>query len=149
MINSGIPVWNRSAQVFGVDVGEWPKIQVPLVGIVGLELKVSVLVLVGLLHDGVFEIVALTKRSVAVIVVVHPLIHGRSLLAHGFESGMGMEQRQRGGQAVVGNAVHADLAVVVGNILDEPFDRIVGISCFVCCLGIVQVDPGGKIEDSL
>ena len=60
-----------------------------------------------------------------------------------------MKQGERGRQSVVGNAVHSDLAVVVGNVLHQPVDRVVGIGGLVGGLGIVQIDPGGKVEHSL
>ena len=100
--------------IFVVDVGERAEIEIPLVGVVDFEFEMRVLVLVGLLHDRVFEIVAFAQSTETVVVVIHPLIDGRGLLAHGFQRGMRMKQRERGGEAVVGNAIHADFAVVVG-----------------------------------
>ena len=79
-------------------------------------------------------------------VVVHPLIDGRSLFADGFQRGMRMKKSQRGGEAVVGDAKHSDLAVVVGDVFDEPFDGVVGVGGFVGGLGIVEVNLGGKFE---
>ena len=108
-----------------------------------------VLVLVGLLHDGIFEVVALAQRAVAVVVVVHPLIDGRGLLADRLERRMRMQQRERGGEPVVGDAEHSDLAIVIGDIFHQPLDRVVGIGGLVGGLGIVEIDPRGKIENAL
>ena len=93
-------------------------------------------VLVGLFHHRVFKVVAFAERAVAVIVVIHPLIDGRSLLAHCFQRGMRMQQRQRGGQAVVGDSVHSDFAAVVWNILYQPLDAVVRIGRFVSGFGV-------------
>ncbi len=126
-----------------------PRFEIPLVGVVCLEFEVRVLVLVGLLHHGVFKSVALAQRAEAVHVVVHPLVHGRGLLADRLERGMRMKKRHGGRQPVIGNAVHSNLAVVVGDILHQPVDRVVGIGGLVGGFGIVQVDPGRKLEDAL
>jgi len=76
MLEVGIPVRNRAVQVLGVDVPDWPEVQIPLVRVVGFEVEMRVLVLVRLLHHGVFEVVALPKRAEAMVVVIHPLVHG-------------------------------------------------------------------------
>ena len=74
MVDAGVPVRNRAVQIFRVDVRERPEVEIPLVSVVGFEVEMRVLVLVGLLHHGVFKVVALAQGAVAVEVVVHPLI---------------------------------------------------------------------------
>src|SRR6266852_9899616 len=103
MIDAGIPIGNGTVEILGVDVGERTEIEIPLVRVVRLEIEVRVLVLISLLQDGVFEVVALAERSIAVIVVVHPLIDGRGLLADSLERGVWVEKSEGGGQTVVGN----------------------------------------------
>ncbi len=149
MIDARIPVRNRAVQIFRVDVRERAEIEIPLVGVVGFEIEVRVLVLVGLLHDRVFEVVALAQRAEAVVVVVHPLVDGRGLLADGLERGMRMQQGERGRQAIVGDAEHSDLPVVVGNVFHQPLDRVVGVGGLVGGLGIFQIDPGREVEHAL
>src|SRR2546428_12303 len=83
----------------------------------------------GALHR-VLERITLAQRPVAMHVVVHPLVHGRRLLAHRFEGRVGVEQRQGGGESVIRHAEHADVAVV-GDVLDEPVDAVVGVRGFV------------------
>ena len=109
----------------------------------------GVLVLIGLLQHGVFEGITLTQCAVAVIVIVHPLIDGRCLLADGFERGVRMKEGQTCGEAVVGDSVNAHLAVVVGYVFDEPVDGVVGIVGFVGLLRILGVVLRGKQEDAL
>ena len=84
-----------------------------------------------LLHHGVLEGIAQAEGAVAVHVVVHPLVHRRGLFGDRFQRGMRMEQGERGGKAVVGDAEDADAAVVVGYVLDEPVDGVIGVGGFV------------------
>ena len=70
-----------------------PEREIPGVAVVGIEVEVRVLVLVRLLQHRVLERIALAHRAVAMVVVVHPLVHGRGLLAHRLERRMRMEQR--------------------------------------------------------
>ncbi len=136
-------------KILRVDVGERPEIEIPLVSVVSLEIEMGVLVLVGLLHHGIFKVVTLAQGAVAVVIVVHPLIYGRGLLADGFQRRVRVEKSERGRQPVIGNAVHANVPVVVRDVFHEPVDRIVGIGGLVGGLGIAEVDPGGKIERAL
>ena len=57
---------------------------------------------------------------------------------------MRMKQSQRGGQTIIGNAIHSDLAVVVGDVLHEPFDGVVSVGGLVGGFGIVQIDLRGR-----
>jgi len=75
-------------EIFLIDVRKRAKIQIPLESIVSLEFKVCIFVFVRLFEHRIFEIVAFTQRAVTVIVVVHPLVHGGSLFADRFKSGM-------------------------------------------------------------
>ena len=93
-------------------------------------------VLVGLFHHRVFKVVAFAERAVAVVVVIHPLIDGRGLFTHGFQCWMRMQQRQRGGQAVVGDSVHSHFAAVVGDVFHQPLDAVVGVGRFVGGFGV-------------
>ena len=63
-------------KVFVVEGLERTGVEVPLVGVVGVEGEIRILAFVRLLEHGVLEAVALAEGAVAVIVVVHPLIHG-------------------------------------------------------------------------
>ena len=77
-----------------------------------------------------------------VIVIVHPLIDRRCLLADRFQRRVRMQQRERSRQAAIGHPVHADLSVIVGDIPYEPIDRIVGVGGLVGGLRVVRIDPG-------
>ena len=146
MIDGRIPVWNLPVQIFVVEIRKRAEIQIPLVGVVRFEREMGVAVLVGLLHHRVFEIVAFAQSAVTMIIVVHPLIDGRSLLAHRFQRSMRMQQRKRGRKTVVGDAHHADFSVVVRDVFDQPIDGIVGVSRFVGGFRVSEIDPGCKIE---
>src|SRR2546427_1856844 len=74
MCNGIVPVRNRAVQIFRVDVSERAQGEIPLVGIVNFKIEIGVLIFVRLFKHGIFEVVALAQRAVAVIVIVHPLI---------------------------------------------------------------------------
>ena len=133
-------------KVPGIDVRERAEIEIPLVGVVGLEIKMHVLVLIGLLHDGIFEVVALAQRAVAMVVVVHPLVDRGSLLADRFEGWVGLKKCERGRQAVVGDPIHTYFPIIVGDVFHQPLYGIVGIRGLVGGLRILEIDPGGELE---
>ncbi len=128
-------------EILVVQIRDRAEVEIPLIGVVGLEVEVRVLVLVGLLHDSVLEVVAFAQGAVAVVVVIHPLIDRRRLLTYSFQSRMRMQQGEGRRQAVIRDAPHTHFAIVVGNILDQPIDRIVGVGRFVCGFRIAQVNP--------
>src|ERR1035438_3562153 len=85
-----VPVGDFAVKIFFIDVRERAKIEIPLEGIVGLEFKISVLVLVRLFEHGIFESVTFAQCAIPVIVVVHPLVHWRGLFADRFQRGVRM-----------------------------------------------------------
>ncbi len=91
-----VPVGNRTVEIVRIRIRERPEVEIPLVGVVGVEVKMLVGVFVGLLHDGIFEGVAFAESAVAVHVVIHPLIDGGGLFADGLQRGIGMEQGEAG-----------------------------------------------------
>ncbi len=141
MIDGRIPVWNRPVQIFRIDVRQRTHAEIPLVSVVGFELEMCVLVLVGLFHDRVFKVVAFAERAETVVVVVHPLIHRRGLLADGSQRRVRMEERECGREAIIGDAEHPHLAVVIGNVFNQPLHRIIGIGGLVRRLGVIQINP--------
>src|ERR1700733_11173324 len=57
---------------------------------------------------------------------------------------MGVQQRQGCCEPVVGDSIDAHLAVVVGDVFDEPVHGVVGIVGFVRLLGILGVVLRGE-----
>ncbi len=51
------------------------------------------------------------------------------------EGGVGVDDAGGGVEAGIGDAPHADLAVVVGDVVNEPLDGVVGVGAFVGILG--------------
>src|SRR4029079_5439745 len=90
-----VPVGDRAMQVLLVDVRERAKGEIPRIGVVSFEDKICIFILISLLKDGIFKSIALAQRSVVMIVVVHPLINRRGLLADGFEGRVGLQKSQR------------------------------------------------------
>ena len=58
MLGGVIPEGQGVVDVLGIEIGDRTQLQVPLVGIVDVELEVRVVVLVGLFEHGIFEGVA-------------------------------------------------------------------------------------------
>ena len=131
MRDDGVPRGNLSVQVLRVDVRHRAELQVPVVGVVDVEVEVRVLELVRLLVDGVLERVTLAQRAVSMIVVVHPLVGRRRLLADGLERRMRHEQRHRRRQPIVRHAVDPHATIVVRDVLHQPVDRVVRVGRLV------------------
>src|SRR4030095_13093143 len=62
---------------------------------------------------------------------------------------MRMKKNERGRQAIVGDTIHSHFAVVVGNVFNEPFNRVVCVRSLVRCVGIGQINLGRKLEVAL
>ena len=133
-------------EVPGVDVRQRPEVEVPGIRVVGFEIEVRIRVLVRLLVHGILERVALAQRAVAMVVVVHPLIGGRRLLRDRGQRRMRPQQRHRRCQAVVRDTEHPDLAVVVRHVLDQPFDRVVGVRRLAGCFRVLEVGLRRQLE---
>jgi hypothetical protein len=122
------------------------QVQIPLVGVVVLEIKMGIRVFISLFQYRILEGIALAKSSIAMVIVVHPLIDRRCLFADRLERRVRMQQSQPRRQPVVRHPVDAYLAVVVRNILDQPVDRVISVICLVGLLGIVRIVPLGHQE---
>src|SRR5450631_3631373 len=64
------------------------------------------------------------------IVAGEPIRLG-GLWRHGFQRRMRLDHAGRRVETVVGNTLETDSPIVMRNVLDEPVDRIEGISAFV------------------
>ena len=108
-----------------------------------------IFVLVRLLEHAVLERVALAQRAIAMEVVVHPLIHRRRLLADRLQRRMRVQQRHSRRQAIVGNPIHANLPIIVRDILHQPLDAVVGVGGLVGRFRIVKVHIRRQFEHAL
>ena len=149
VLDDGVPVRDRAVEVLGVDVRERTEIEVPRIGVVGLEVEVGVGVLVGLFIYGVLERIALAQRAVAVIVVVHPLVRGRCLLRDRFQRRVRVQECHRRGEAIVGDTEHPHLTAVPGHVLDQPLDRIVRVARLARRFRILEIDFRRQLERAL
>ena len=72
-------------------------------------------------------------------IIAQEHVRGRSLLRNGFQRRMRLEQRHGREPAAVGDASFARAAVVVGNILQQPINCVVGVRAFVNGVRIAAV----------
>jgi len=107
---------------------------------VGLRLEVDIEAVVGGEHEG----------PAVVAVVVEEEVGHRGLGAGGLDGGMRVDNGGRGVEAGVADAGDADLAVVVGDVLEEELDGVVGVGGLVGLIGGLVVDVGAHLlEDAL
>ena len=59
---------------------------------------------------------------------------------------MRMQQRHARGEAVIGNTHNSHFAVVIGNVLQQPVDGVIGVSGLVGCFGVLLIDVRRKQE---
>ena len=93
---------------------------------------------VGVEHEG----------AAVVSVVAHEEVgHGR-LGRSGFQRGMGIDDAGRGEEAGIGNSPDAGVAVIVGNILEQPVDGVVKVGAVVDVLfGFFVVDVRAHLDE--
>ena len=87
------------------------------------------------------------ERAVVIAIVAVADVAHRGLRGDGFEGGVGVHESVGGEEAGVGDAPHADLAVVVGHVLDEPVDGVEGVGAFVGVLGSIVAGLVGADVD--
>ena len=88
-------------------------------------------------HEGSAMIAVVAQEKVG---------HGR-LGAGGSQRGMGVDDGGRRIEAWVGDAPYAHLVVVVGDVLEQELDGVVGVGCVVDVLGgFLVVDVGAHLD---
>ena len=96
----------------------------------------------GFEQSGVLEPVAEPEGAVVVKVVADEHVGRRGLLGNRLQRRVGLEQRHGGRPAGIGNAVDAHAAVIVGGVLQQPLDGVIGVGAFVDGLWIALVSWG-------
>ena len=71
------------------------------------------------------------EGAVVIGVVTHKEVGDWSLRRGGFEGGVRVDHSGGGEEAIVGDAPDAGFAVVVGDVVEEPLDGVVGVGAFV------------------
>ena len=133
-----VPRRQRVLEVQFVGVREWAELQVPVVGVEAVELEVEVRLLRP--HQRrVLEPVAEAKRAVVVKVVAEKHVHRRRLRGRGPERRVRLGERHRRQPARVADAEHADAAVVVRDLLQQPVDGVVRVRRLVHRLRVVRI----------
>ena len=74
------------------------------------------------------------KEGALVKEVIEKPIGNRRLRRDGFERGVGIDHAGGAIETGIADAPEADLAVVAGNIFDEPLDGVMGVGAFVNAL---------------
>ena len=131
-----IPEGNLALEIPGSQVGEGATVQVEAVAV-----GRSVVEWTPFLAGGGFELllkpvheapVVAQPEAAAVkgVVAVEQSGH-RCLRRDGFEGGMGIDHPRRRIKTEVGNAGHADVAVVAANVMDQPLNGVPGVGALV------------------
>ena len=129
-------------EVLFVGVGERAHLQVEIVAVGRAELEgrgglgqVGLVVFAGAEAHVEVEAVGEHEGAVVIGVVAHVVIGDGGLRGDGDERGVGVDHAGGGVEAGLRDAVHADFGGVVGNVLDEPVDGVVGVGALVGIFG--------------
>src|SRR5581483_1580397 len=144
MVNEIVPGGNLAFEIFLIGIGQRAETEIPLVSVVAVELEIGVGFLGGLQQRGVFKTVAQAEGAVVMEVVAEEHVGGRGLLGNSLKRRMGVDQRHGRRPAGIGDAPHADAPIVVGNILEQPLNGVVGVGALIRALGI-----GGRARRAL
>ena len=138
MLDEIVPGRDLALEVRRVGVRQRAQPKIPLEGVATVEREGSVL-LRGFHHRGVLEAVAEPEGAVVMEVVAQEHVGRRRLGRGGLECRVRFEQGHHRQPARVGDAQHADAAVVVLHVLDQPVDRVVRVGALVDGLGLTRV----------
>ena len=125
-----VPRRDLPVEVLRVHVRERAEREVPVVGVVPREAELLEL-LRALELERVLERVAQPEGPVVVEVVAEPHVGRRGLRRDRPERGVRLEGAHDRGPALVGDAEHPDPAVVAGQVLHQPVDRVPGVRALV------------------
>ena len=130
------PFGRTSLEQHLVGIRQRPHAQEEVVAVGRLEvegLQLLVQRIVRTLREGVEEAEVLRQEECAVVmdVVAHEPVRDRCLRRRGLERRMGIDHPHRGVEAGIGDAEHADVAVVVRHVLHQPVDGVVGVRAFI------------------
>src|SRR5262249_2498250 len=70
-------------------------------------------------------------------VIANEPVANRSLGRSSLERRVSFDDAHRCVKARIGYAPHPDSAVVIGNVLEQPFDRIIGVAAFIDIAGLL------------
>ena len=140
MADEIVPGRQRLAEVPAIGVRQRAELEIPVVGVVAIDQRRGRgHLLRGLHHVGVLEAVAQAERAVVMEVVADPHVCGRGHRHDGLERGMRIERAHHREPRRVTRADHADAAVVVGDVLEQPLDGVVGVGALVDRLRVLAI----------
>ena len=137
MLHHGVPERHLIVEVAFVGVAERAEAEKELVAVIGAAVKARA----GGNRGGLGELPAGAGKPAEGVgeeksAVVMPVVGGKPvrdgrLGRDGLERGVRVNQAHGGVKAGIRNAPHADPAVVVGNVFDQPLDGVPGVRAFV------------------
>ena len=131
MVDKIVPGWQFSVKIPGICIRERTQPEIPLIGVVRIELEIRVLFLRGLQQRGIFEAIAEAKGAVVMEVVAQKHVCRAGLLGCCFQRRMGVEQGHCGCPPCIRDAADSDLPVVIADVVNEPFDSVISIGCLI------------------
>ncbi len=136
-----VPRRNFAVKIFFVGVGESAHAQIPLEHVEAVERKAKIFAR-AFKQCRVLEAVGQTKCAIVKKIVAQPRIAHAGLLGDCFQRGMRIDHAHGDQIAGIGNSVHANPAIVVCDVFDQPVDRVVGVCAFVHFFGISRIGRG-------
>ena len=125
-----VPRRQLPVEVLGIGVRECAEMQVPLIGIVSIEVKIRKrlrrLQLIRILKS-----VAQSKSSVVMKVITKKHVGGSCQFADCFQGRMRFDDRHYHQPAWIRRAKHSDATIVVRDVLGQPINRVVCVGTFV------------------
>src|SRR5579872_3984625 len=137
MLHEIVPCRYLPVKISLVDVRQGTETQVPLVSIIAVEREMDILRLAAFQHGCVFEAITEPESAVVVEVVAQELIGRRGLFGNRLQVWVWMQKRHGGEPASVGGTEHSNLSVVVGDMMDEPIDGVIGIGGLIYSAGLI------------
>ena len=133
MLHEIVPSGQLLVHILLVEIRNRSQPQKPVEGIEAIEIES--LVLLGCFHSRrILQAVAQPERAVMMEIVTQVHVGRRGLLGNSFQRRMRIDHRHHSQPPAIGNPQHSRASVVVGHVLEQPLDGVVGVRAFVNCL---------------
>jgi hypothetical protein len=140
MADEVVPGRERLVEIAAIGVPQRAELEIPVVGVVAIDQRRGRSdFLRGLHHVGVLEAVAQSECAVVMEVVAKPHVRRRRHRHDRLQRRMRIERAHHRQPRRVARADHADASVVVGDVLEQPFDGVGGVGALVDRLRILAI----------